>query len=367
MTSAPRLTVVIPVLNEADNVRGVVRELELALTGIDWEVQFVDDDSTDATAQTIEQLARENPRVRLILRVADPGLAQSCIQGMLSSSADFLCVMDGDGQHDPASIPAMLDRLEREGVDLVSGARDLGSDRDGAVLGGGRTALSELGNALVRMTLRRDVRDPLTGFFVIRRAAFLGAVRGLGNSGFKLLVDILATAPSLRHAENPIRFRPRAGGHSKLDARALWLFAMLLVEKASRGLIGARVASFLAIGSAGLAVHMSVLHVLLSVGQPFAFAQTGAALTAVTFNFLFNNLLTFGDRRFTGWALLPGWAGYLALCSVGLVANVSIASWVYGHIVGIASIAALAGIALDVLWKFVISDRLLWRRRRGSG
>jgi dolichol-phosphate mannosyltransferase len=142
---------------------------------------------------------------------------------------------------------------------------------------------------------------------------------------------------------------------------------MLLVEKASRGLIGARVASFLAIGSAGLAVHMSVLHVLLSVGQPFAFAQTGAALTAVTFNFLFNNLLTFGDRRFTGWALLPGWAGYLALCSVGLVANVSIASWVYGHIVGIASIAALAGIALDVLWKFVISDRLLWRRRRGSG
>ena len=366
MTSAPRLTVVIPVLNEAANVRGVVGELERALSGFDWEVQFVDDDSTDATAQAVEQLVRENRPVRLILRVAEPGLAQSCIQGMLSTSAEFLCVMDGDGQHDPTSIPAMVERLGRGDVDLVSGARDLDAVRDGAVLGHGRATLSALGNALVRWTLRRDVDDPLSGFFVIRRAAFLGVVRRLGNSGFKLLVDILASGPSLRHAEVPIRFRPRAGGRSKLDARALWLFAMLLVEKASRGLIAARVASFLAIGSAGLAVQMSVLYALLAGGLPFAYAQTGAALAAVTFNFFFNNLLTFGDRRFEGWALLPGWAGYLALCSVGLVANVSIATWFYGHILGVASIAALSGIALDVLWKFVISDRLLWRRRRAQ-
>jgi dolichol-phosphate mannosyltransferase len=366
MSCAPRLSVVIPVLNEAGNVRGVAHELDGALAGIDWEVQFVDDDSADATAEAVRQLAREDRRVRLILRVADPGLAPSGIQGMLSSSADFLCVMDGDGQHDPSCIPEMLRTLEQEGVDVVSAARDTGPDRDGAVLGRGRAALSEFGNALVRRTLRRDIADPLSGFFVIRRAAFLGVVRGLGNSGFKLLVDILASGPSLRHAEVPIRFRPRAGGRSKLDARALWQFAMLLVEKASRGAIAARVASFLAIGSAGLAVHMAVLYALLAGDLSFAKSQTGAALTAVTFNFFFNNLLTFADRRFTGWALLRGWAGYLALCSVGLVGNVSIATWVYGQIHGIASLAALSGIALEVLWKFVISDRVLWRGRRGA-
>jgi dolichol-phosphate mannosyltransferase len=364
MSCAPRLSVIIPVLNEAGNVREVLRELERTLSGIDWEVLFVDDDSADATAEAVRQLANENRRVRLILRVADPGLAPSCIQGMLSCSAEFLCVMDGDGQHDPSCIPAMLHVLERNDVDLVSAVRDIGSERDSAVLGRGRAALSKFGNALVRRTLRRDVADPLSGFFMIRHAAFLGLVRRLGNSGFKLLVDILSSDPSLRHAEVPIRFRPRASGQSKLDARALWQFATLLVEKASHGVIAARVASFLAIGSAGLAVHMAVLYTLLAGGLSFTRAQTGAALAAVTFNFFFNNLLTFGDRRFTGWALLPGWAGYLALCSVGLLGNISIATWVYGKIHGIASVAALSGIILDVLWKFVISDRLLWRRRR---
>lgn len=354
---------VVPVLNERANVAAVARQVGDALAGLDWELIFVDDDSADGTADAVRELAAADRRIRLVLRVADPGLSNSCIQGMLSSCADVLCVMDGDGQHDPANIPRMLDMLEREPADLVSACRDLRSDDVTRTLGGARGLMSRLGNLLVRLAIGRPARDALSGFFVIRREAFLGVVRRLSNSGFKLLFDMLASDRALRHAELPFEFRARLHGQSKLDARVLWQFALLLAEKLSGGWLPARLLSFLAVGSAGLVVHMAVLYGSLGMDMSFQHAQASAALVAITFNFVLNNQLTFADRRFRGWRLLPGWLAYLTVCSVGLAANVSVATWVHDELRLRAFFAALAGIAMDVMWKFVISDKVVWRRR----
>lgn len=367
--AATDLSIIVPVYNEAENVRPLVSALEANLDGLDWEVLFVDDDSPDGTAAVVEALARENGKVRLILRVRDRGLSKSCIQGMLSSTADHLCVIDGDGQHDPAVIPKLIAPLDAGQADIVSAARDLVAPEGPGGLSSWRRRLSRLGNMLCRLAIHRDVRDPLTGLFAIRRAAFVDEVRRLSDSGFKLLFDILASNPDLRHVEVPFSFGERRAGESKLDFANIWQFGILLIEKLTRGIVPARLLSFLLIGGSGFAVHMAVLLPMLAAGTRFTVAQSLAAVIAMTNNFLLNNQLTFRDRRLSGLhQLLGGWLLFLMVSSVGLAANVAVASFTFERLQGFAVLAACAGIAMDTIWKFVISARFVWhvglRRRR---
>jgi dolichol-phosphate mannosyltransferase len=360
----PEISIVIPVYNERENIELLVKQLHTALADRHWEALFVDDDSPDGSADEIRRISLSDPRIRLILRVEDAGLAKACIQGMLSAKAELLCVMDGDGQHDPVYIPELIKALQSTKSDLASAARDLSDATNEAALGGTRRRLSEMGNALIRKVTGRQTNDPLTGFFVIRRQAFLSVVRQLSNSGFKLLFDILASNHALRHVEIPFHFKERHAGDSKLDGHVLWQFLSLVIEKLCRGWIPARVISFLAVGSLGLIVHMTVLYVALGLGAAFQFAQGLAALTAMTFNFGLNNVLTFRERRFHGLRLIAGWLGYFMICSVSLFANVVLAAWAFQRLDGMVLPAALAGITVDVAWKFIVSDRVLWRRKK---
>jgi dolichol-phosphate mannosyltransferase len=117
------LTIVVPTLNERDNVRLLVERLEEVLGGISWEVVFVDDDSADGTADTVRALARAYPNVRCLHRIGRRGLSSACVEGILSSAAPYIAVMDGDLQHDEAILPAMLKALRSEQVDIAIGSR----------------------------------------------------------------------------------------------------------------------------------------------------------------------------------------------------------------------------------------------------
>ena len=120
----PLLTVVIPTFNERSNVHELIARLERVLAGIAWEVVFVDDNSPDATHALVKSIARKNnARVRCLRRVGRRGLAGACIEGILSSSAPYVAVMDGDLQHDEAILPMMLAKLRLDESDLVIGSR----------------------------------------------------------------------------------------------------------------------------------------------------------------------------------------------------------------------------------------------------
>src|SRR5262249_4304561 len=103
------LTGVVPTFNERDSVVPLVERLAKVLAGTEWEVVFVDDDSPDGTAEVVRQLARNDPRVRCVQRIARRGLSSACIEGMLTSAALFIAVMDADLQHDEELLPRMLD------------------------------------------------------------------------------------------------------------------------------------------------------------------------------------------------------------------------------------------------------------------
>ena len=209
--------------------------------------------------------------------------------------------------------------------------------------------------------LGRDIADPLTGFFAIRREAFLRVAPDLRDPGFKLLLDILSSDHELRHRRCPSISASGCIGESKLNSFVAWQFATFLASKLTSGVVPASLISFLVVGGSGVFVHLAVLYAALAATGAFALSQTLAALAAVTSNFLLNNRLTFRDRRLRGVRLVSGYVKFLVISSIGIVANVSLATFTYDKLGHIAFLAALAGIALDTLWKFVVSSRIVWR------
>ena len=363
MPASPlKLSIVVPTFNERDNVLELVRRLERCLEGRAWEVVFVDDDSPDGTAALVRRLARDNARVRCVQRVGRRGLSSACVEGILASAAPFVAVMDADLQHDEALLPQMLDVLEQGGTDLVIGTRYSGGGGVGD-WDASRARMSRLATGLSRLVVPASVSDPMSGFFALRRETFEASMRDLSSIGFKILLDIIASAPApLRIRELPYQFRTRHAGESKLDSQAVWEYLMLLADKLIGRYIPVRFVAFAAIGGFGVLVHFAVLALVFgSLGASFAAGQTAAALVAMTSNFVLNNALTYRDRRLRGWGILRGWLSFTLVCSIGLLANVGVASYLFASDAAWA-LAALAGIAVGAVWNYAVTATYTWRR-----
>ena len=248
---APELAVIVPTLNERDNIAPLLAKLTAALDGLDWEAVFVDDDSEDGTWAVLQDCERRLPQVRALRRIGRRGLASACIEGMLATRAPYLAVIDADLQHDETILPTMLATLKAGRLDAVVGTRfaPRGSVGD---FGRGRLLISRLGRLLSRAVTRAELSDPMSGYFVIDRAFFEETVRRLSAHGFKILLDLFASSPRrVRFAEVPYRFRPRAYGESKLDMPVLLEYVALLGDK----LLGRHVASPLRCVRPGRAVR----------------------------------------------------------------------------------------------------------------
>ena len=360
---APELTVVVPTFNEHDNIVPLLDRLGVVLAGVAWEVIFVDDDSSDGTADAVRSVARRDTRVRCIQRIGRRGLAGACIEGMLASSAPYVAVMDADLQHDEAILPQMLAALRGEDCDIVVGSRYVagGSVGDWAE---SRQRASSIATRLAHLVTRSEIADPMSGFFMLRRAVFERVMRGLSVQGFKILLDILATAdPPLRIKEVPYQFRPRLAGESKLDTLVAWEFAMLLADKLIGHIVPVRFALFALIGGVGVFVHMGVLAAGLKLfALPFVDAQSVAAFVAMTVNFFLNNLFTYADRRLKGWRMLRGLASFYVICGLGAVANVGIATYLFAQ-QEIWWVAGIAGIIVGSVWNYAVSSVFTWKTR----
>ncbi len=361
--TAPELTVVVPTLNERDNVPLVVERLNRVLAGIAWEVIFVDDDSPDGTADVVRALARAQANVRCIHRLGRRGLSSACIEGILASAAPYVAVMDGDLQHDEALLPVMLGKVKAERLDIVVASRHVGEGGVGDWRRS-RVLVSDFATRLGRLDVKADLTDPMSGFFLIKREAFAATMHSLSGQGFKILLDLFASAPRpLSFAEVPLQFRQRIHGESKLDAMVAWEYVTLLLEKLVGPVLPVRFLLFSMIGGLGVGTHLLTLwfatHVLLVA---FAMGQSAATLVAMTGNFFLNNLFTYRDRRLRGRRLLAGLVSFYAVCGAGAAANVGVASYlVFGH--HSWWLAGLAGAAVSVVWNYAMSSIFTWSPR----
>ena len=356
---APELTVVIPTLNERENVPLLAARLVEVLDGIAWEAIFVDDDSTDGTIDVIRRLSEVSPHIRGIRRVHRRGLAGASLEGMLASSAQFVAVMDADLQHDEQSLADMLRVLRKGEVDVVVGSRYL-EGRGESGFTRTRHFGSRLANRLARPILHSELSDPMSGFFMIRREAVEKVAPALSHQGFKILLDILASSPTpLQVSEVPFEFRERIHGESKLDAAVVLEYLGLIVAKLSRDLVSIRFLMFATVGASGIAVNLAVLALLLDRNVGFSVAQTAAMLVAMTSNYTLNNWLTYRDRRRRGWRFFTGLVMFAVLCSVGVVAGVGVSTFIYAGEPW--WVAGLAGAAVGTMWNYITNTMITWR------
>jgi len=200
-----RATVVVPTYNEAANLPELARRIRASMA--DVAIVVVDDGSPDGTAARARELG-----IRVVER-GERGLATAVLRGLEEALTDVCVVMDGDLSHPPEAIPGLVKAVE-EGAEIAVGSR---------YAPGGeierwpwmRRLTSRAGTLLARPLTR--CRDPLAGFFCLRRGLLRGVA--LKPRGFKILLEILARTRAKRIAEIPIRFENRGSGASKFGPR----------------------------------------------------------------------------------------------------------------------------------------------------
>jgi dolichol-phosphate mannosyltransferase len=360
---SPQLSVVVPTFNERDNVTVLYRRLEAVLAGIAWEVVFVDDNSPDGTWDVVRGLAQRDSRVRCVRRIGRRGLSGACIEGILASSAPYAAVIDADLQHDETQLPKMLSLLASGQAELVVGSRYIeGYKSEG--FNKQRAGASALATELARKVLRVEIADPMSGFFMVRRDRFEQLAPKLSVHGFKILLDLVASANgSLRAVEIPYTFGARQHGESKLDSMVALDFLGLVLAKFTNDAVSLRFILFAMVGGIGLVVHLTTLFIALQLfNAPFAEAQAAGAIVAMTSNFVLNNFLTYRDQRLKGFSLLRGLIAFYIVCSVGLLANVGVAFSVYDQ-EPIWWLAGMAGALMGVVWNYAMSGLFVWRKK----
>jgi len=257
----------------------------------------------------------------------------------------------------------MLSLVQSGEAELVVGSRYIeGGSADG--FDRRRAGASALATEVAKRALGVSIADPMSGFFMVRRDKFEELAPELSTQGFKILLDIVATAHGkLKTVEVPYVFGSRLHGESKLDSMVALDFLGLVLAKFTHDVVSLRFLLFAMVGGTGLFVHLGTLFIALRLLQmPFAEAQAAGAFVAMTSNFILNNFLTYRDQRLKGFAILGGLLAFYLVCSVGLFANVGVAFSVYDK-QPIWWLAGTAGALMGVVWNYAMSGLFVWRKR----
>ncbi len=356
------LSIVIPTFNERENIVPLIERLRAALIGIAWEVIFVDDDSSDKTVEVVRSLSVGDRRIRGIRRIHRRGLAGACLEGILSTSAPIVAVMDADLQHDETRLAAMLSMMRSNHSDLVVATRYGGEGSSEEGFNRIRQAGSQVAIRIAKRLLNIETSDPMSGFFMVRRTLIDELAPKLSQQGFKILLDILASSPvPLNIGEISYVFRPRIHGESKLDASVIFEYIGLLVAKWSGDIVSSRMLLFGMVGLSGVIVHLTMLRLFLLGGLAFPVSQAAAMLAAVVSNYTFNNALTYRDRRRRGVRFATGLLLFSAFCSIGVLAGTGVSSLFYSQEPQ-WWLAGLAGAVIGAGWNYITSSMITWRR-----
>jgi dolichol-phosphate mannosyltransferase len=350
-------TVIIPVLNEAGAIRGVLeglgREAPMA------QVIVADDGSTDGTRNIVRDWSAGHPNVSLLERSADRGLTASVLAALANVATGRVAVMDGDGQHPAGMVPRILSALARSDIAVAVRTSTAG-------LRGFRKLQTRAGNALARAASRRQggavSSDMLSGLFAARTAHFRRVVERRGRyferPGFKVLFDLLRFSPARTPvAEVPFELSERAGGSSKLSTAQTASFLRQLGPggRLLAAAVSSRFLRFSAFGAAGVAVNTGIFLALLWAGLPPLLSAGLSAETALLHNFILNDLWTW-KRRGASWPVRLG--RYHVVGVAGIAINIAVLAAMVRVMPPLP--ANLIGIAAAVLWGFLANDRWTW-------
>ncbi|MCK2026232.1 MULTISPECIES: glycosyltransferase [Microbacterium] len=361
----PAVTVIVPTFNERDNVAELVARTAAALAGRQAEILFVDDSSDDTVAE-VERVAVDAPLpVRVIHRAENTGgLGGAVVLGLHAAAADLCIVMDGDLQHPPELLPALLDRHAEGGADVVAASRYIGGgDTSGlgtALRFGVSRAATWLTRAMFPIRLARST-DPMTGFFLVDRSRL--DLDGLKPQGFKILLEILARN-DLRIAEVPMEFAERRHGTSKASIRQGATFIAHLAR-----LRFGKMSLFALIGVIGAVANLGIMWALTAAGVPYVWAAIIGAEVTIIGNFLLQERFVFADMRTDARALGIRFASSFAFNNVEAALRIPVMALMVEtwHISSV--LATALSLIVAFFARFLFHSLVVYapqRRRRGE-
>lgn len=354
------VSIVVPTFNEAPNIAELVRRISEALPGHTTEVVFVDD-STDETPEVIRAVAADSPvSVRLIHRDSPiGGLAGAVRAGLQAAAHDWCVVMDGDLQHPPEVISAMLRAGVEQDAAVVVASRHVPGGSSAGLSGVLRRLVSDTSNTLARAMFPlklRNCTDPMTGFFALRRSAVdLSALR---PRGFKILLEILARN-AVAVVEEPFVFGERVAGESKASVRQGLTFLLQLAA-----LRFGRLSGFALIGAAGAVANLLIMAGLQAAGMWYLASALVAAVVTIAGNFVLQERFVFNDLRAEGHNVWLRFAQSLLFNGTETAGRLGML-WLIVEYTPVASVPAQAVLlAVGFLLRFVYHSRIVYRPRR---
>jgi dolichol-phosphate mannosyltransferase len=322
--SEPQVSVIIPTLNEAENLPVLVPRVAEVLRGrgLKFEIIVVDDDSRDDTRGVSAKLAETYPLALIVRKEIKDGLSGAVLQGMAAASGRTLVVMDADLQHPPEKIPELLDTLDA-GADFVIGSRYVPGGSTAERWGPLRKLNSWVATFLAR-PFAGPTHDPMSGFFALRRETFLSATR-LTPLGYKIALELMCKTRSKDVREIPIHFGLRERGASKLTLKQQFRY----LEHLSRLYDftfprGSPVVKFLIATGAGWALA-AILYALLVPSIGMVRAAIASYPLAIAMTALFHVRYVRTQREFL--ATPHPWRDFWIIALAEWIACGAVAAW----------------------------------------
>lgn len=359
------LTVIIPTLNEAKNIRTCVNELVCVLMADvkNFEILIVDDNSTDGTLDVIRDLMAIYPQVHLLVRLKEHGLSRSVVDGFKYAAGKYFVVMDADGQHPIDKIPIMYSKL-LTGDDIVIGSRYVSG---GEIKNWGLwRRIVSLGAMSLSRIFFPKLTDPASGFFAVKREVTQSP--DIRPTGYKILIEILGKGKYEKVSEIPFSFGLREHGSSKLKLKTILEYVEELVNLFAYSLIRkeapvhkefVHVAKFMAVGAGGILVNMGLLALLYQYfSMPLFVASVIAVESSVIVNYVLNDKWTFKNTV----GIRAPWIKFLIFNTVsfgGMFINTLVLSVLASR--GMYYLLAnLIGILVAFLWNFFVNRNITW-------
>lgn len=352
------LSIIIPTLNERNNIDENIKIFSKLLNTIKYEIIFVDDASEDATFEYCQKLGLTLPNIRSILRDDRKGLSSALVEGILSARYPIVCVVDADLQYDLRNVMDAYNLIAKEDYDIVIMSRTMLKDRSKTDLSNNRFIMTSLSSKISRL-ITPGIKDPNSGFFLLKKELILNEINNLSKIGFKLLLDILITykKKKLKIFEIETDFNERKFGESKLNLGIFIDLIEMFIDKYTNKIISGSYFLFLLCGS--ISFFIQTYFIILKNYPHFTTVNIIliSSLVAMVLNFYLNNEITFREKKLKGKHLYMGAFKFMFICLIGFFININIQknfSFFNFYTFSISTLIAS-------FWNYSVSKNFVWK------
>ena len=365
------VSLIIPTYNERDNIGLLIQDVYRVLqeTGRSFEIIVVDDDSPDCTWQVVQEMMPEYPKLRVLRRTHERGLARAVLCGWQEAQGEILAVMDGDLQHPPETLALLIEALEKRGGDIAVASRHVrgGGVSEWNIVRRGISWVATLAASWMLPGTLATVRDPMSGYFAIRRSVIEG--RTLKPEGYKILLEVLGRGCYRAVVEVPYIFIERQQGRSKLGVRQYREFVTHLLRLAWETRELQRFVKYCLVGATGVIINMGVLAILAGAGMAYLLAGALAIEISIGTNFLLNEFWSFADHARRHSEVISRLLRFLKFnffCAGGAAIGL-LTLWLLTDYAGFHYLLSnLLGITLATAWNYGMNANLTWESARAA-